>query len=59
MNIHSQQDYLKALDLVKTLMTKGIDQLTTEEKSQLDSTLEAIETYKLETESMPRAAAIP
>ena len=59
MNIHSQQDYLKALDLVKTLMTRGIDQLTTEEKNQLDTTLEAIEAYKLETESMPRAAAIP
>jgi antitoxin component HigA of HigAB toxin-antitoxin module len=59
MNIHSHQDYQKALDLVQTLMSKGIDQLTEEEKTQLNSTVEAIEAYKLETESMPRAAAIP
>lgn len=59
MNIHSQQDYQQALDLVKTLISKGIDHLNGEEKTQLDTTLEAIESYKLETESMPKAAAIP
>ena len=59
MNIHSQQDYQLALDLVKNLISKGVDALTVEEKTQLNSTLEAIEAYKLETESLPRAAAIP
>ncbi len=59
MNIHSQQDYQQALDIVKTLMSKGIDELTSDEQSQLNNTLEALETYKLETESMPKAAAIP
>ena len=59
MNIHSQQDYLRALDLVKILMSKGVEQLTEEEKKQLNNTLEAIETYKLETGSLPKAAAIP
>lgn len=59
MKINSQQDYQQALDLVKILMTKGIEQLTGEEKARLNNTLEAIETYKLETGSLPKATAIP
>jgi hypothetical protein len=59
MFIQTQAEYQNAIQMADTYFSKGVSNLTTEEKEQLNKILKAIELYQFRTDPLPVVTSIP